>query len=363
MLDTPINIQLSKFWEWWTSEIKEVIPTPLKKLIERRQQLVLLEAFEGRIAIVHQNGSREKLILTCPISELTPPQRALFKDAHPELAEIRIALRIRRDQGISRIITLPLAAEENLPQVAGLEMDRITPFRQDQVYFSARVIERKKTARQILAKITLVPKVFLDETLEHLEAAGWGPSLVFLTNEDKPSSSNLLPERFRPKPNKWLEGINIALTSCAIASLILMLVLPAWMTRVELNKIQSELKKTTKIAKDVEAMQEEAEKLFQQAKFLQNKKQTEPIIVDAFEELSRVIPDDTWLNGLQYANHRVVIQGQSPSASSLLKKIEGSRFFRDVSFVSPVTKDSSNGLERFQIAFDLINGRFSEEAH
>ena len=142
-----------------------------------------------------------------------------------------------------------------------------------------------------------------------------------------------------------------------------MLALPAWLTRTEVIKVQADLKRTTKVAKEVEAMKEEAEKLLHQAQILQDKKHAEPILVDAIEELTRVIPDDTWLNGLQYSNRRLVIQGQSPSASSLLKQIEGSRFFKGVSFVSPVTKDASNGLERFQIAFDLVNGRFSEEAH
>ena len=85
--------------------------------------------------------------------------------------------------------------------------------------------------------------------------------------------------------------------------------------------------------------------------------------IDALEELSRVIPDGTWLNGLQFNNRRIIIQGQSPSASSLIQRIEASAFFQNVSFVSPVTKDTANGLERFQIAADAANGRFSEKSH
>jgi general secretion pathway protein L len=62
-------------------------------------------------------------------------------------------------------------------------------------------------------------------------------------------------------------------------------------------------------------------------------------------------------------NRRIIIQGQSPSASSLIQGIETSAFFHNVSFVSPVTKDTSNGLERFQIASDVVNGRYSEKPH
>jgi general secretion pathway protein L len=224
-------------------------------------------------------------------------------------------------------------------------------------------LSRTKATRQILVELIIAPRDFLESTLDSLSRAGWLPVNVHLETETKINEYNLIPERFKPQGDKLIEMLNIGLSSAILAIVILILVLPVWMTRIEVTKVQSELKKTTKAAQEVESMREQAEKLLHQAQFLQEKKRTEPILVDAMDELTRVIPDDTWLNGLQYANHRVVIQGQSPSASVLLKQIEGSRHFKDVSFVSPVTKDAGNNLERFQIAFDVVNGRFSEEAH
>ena len=39
---------------------------------------------------------------------------------------------------------MPAATEENLPQVLSFEMDRLTPFRSDEVYFDHRVVGRDR---------------------------------------------------------------------------------------------------------------------------------------------------------------------------------------------------------------------------
>lgn len=361
--DAPIEAELQKFWRWWFSEIIQIVPDRALKLLSRRQDLLVLSLEEDCWVIHRIQGSLESEIQRVALNDLGPGHFAEFIAEYPELAETKIALRLMKGQGLRRQFKLPMAAEENLAQVIGLEMDRLTPFTQDQVTFATRILNRTKATRQILVELIIAPRDFLESALDSLSRAGWLPVNVHLETETKINEYNLIPERFKPQGDKLVEMLNIGLSSAILAIVILILVLPVWMTRIEVTKIQSELKKTTKAAQEVESMREQAEKLLHQAQFLQEKKRTEPILVDAMDELTRVIPDDTWLNGLQYANHRVVIQGQSPSASVLLKQIEGSRHFKDVSFVSPVTKDAGNNLERFQIAFDVVNGRFSEEAH
>lgn len=361
--DAPIEAQFQKFWRWWLSEITQIVPDRALKLLTRRQEILVLSLDQDHWVIRRTQGPQESEVQRVPLNDLGPGHFAEFIAEHPDLAETKIALRLIKGQGLRRQFKLPMAAEENLAQVVALEMDRLTPFTQDQVSFASRVLSRTKATRQILVELIIAPREFLENALDSLARAGWLPINVHLEGETKINEYNLIPERFKPQGDKWVEMLTIGLSSAILATLILILVLPVWMTRTEAMKVQAELRKTTKAAKEVEDMREQAEKLLHQAQFLQEKKRSEPILVDALDELTRVIPDDTWLNGLQYANHRVVIQGQSPSASVLLKQIEGSRHFKDVSFVSPVTKDAGNNLERFQIAFDVVNGRFSEEAH
>jgi general secretion pathway protein L len=48
------------------------------------------------------------------------------------------------------------------------------------------------------------------------------------------------------------------------------------------------------------------------------------------------------------------IQGESPAASGLIAVLEDSALFSNAKFVSPVTQDTTTGLERFQITVDVV---------
>ena len=76
-------------------------------------------------------------------------------------------------------------------------------------------------------------------------------------------------------------------------------------------------------------------------------------MVIVIDEVTRLLPDNTWLKSFQYANGKLQIQGISSSASALIAILEASQLFNNTRFVSPVTQDRSTGLERFQIATQL----------
>ena len=358
--DTPLSAQAQQFWLWWTQELLAMVPPHVQKLLGGGREYLVLERDDNGVALSHLKGTEETPLAHFSLDESGNESRKDYLSQHPHLAELQPILRLSVAQGLKKQIKLPMAAEENLQQVVSFELDRITPFKSDQVYFRTVIVERLKATRQLLVDLILTPQTKLDSILEDLTASGWQPALVFLSGDAKPGAYDLLPDKFKP-PKSRLPGILNTILAITILTLAgIAIGLPILTARTEANRLQAEVKKTAKIAQEVESMREESEKLLHQARFLQDKKRDEPVLVDTLEEMSRLIPDGTWLNGLQFANRKAIIQGQSPSASSLIQGIETSKFFRNVSFVSPVTKDNSNGLERFQISADVTNGRFSE---
>lgn len=358
----PLETQLREFWQWWSGELLALVPAGLRQLLGSGGEYLVLSRDGQGVALWHRRADGETRLASLPLDDTGETARLRFLQEHPKLDDLAIVLKLENHQGLRKQIKLPMAAAENLQQVIAFEMDRMTPFKSDQVYFSALVASRLKATRQIVVDLVLTPKTKLDSILEDLTAAGWRPERVYLDGETRIGSYDLLPEKFRP-PHRRLPGIlNGILAGLIVTLLTLVAIVPLWSANNEVKRLQDQVKKTARIAQEVESMREQAEKLQHQARFLQDRKHVEPVLLDMLEELTRVIPDGTWLNGLQYANRRLIVQGQSPSASSLLQRIETSAFFRNVSFVSPVTKDTSNGLERFQIAGDAVNGRFSEKS-
>lgn len=361
-LDGPLEMQIKQFWDWWTGELLSMVPENIRKLLGAGTEYLILTLDDHGIALAHYKDGVENPLVHFLPHETGDEAKSKFLKDHPQLQDLKIVLRLTPTQGLRKQIKLPMAAVENLGQVVSFEMDRLTPFKSDQVYFSTFILNRFKATRQILVELVLTPRAKLDAILSQVASSGWQPEIIYLTGDAKPGAYNLLPAQFKPAKNPWPDYINLGLSISTVSLLLLLIILPIWSARTESQRLKGEVSRTTKIAREVQSMQEESEKLLHQARFLQDKKHTEPVLVDALEELSRVIPDGTWLNGLQFNNRRVIIQGQSPSASSLIQRIEASAFFQNVSFVSPVTKDTANGLERFQIAADAANGRFSEKS-
>ena len=353
----PIKQRLAGFMRWWLGELGFLIPVRIRDFLTAPSEYRVLRLNDGRLSLDHLIGSNSTELAHFTLDEPAPSPGS----GDERLSEPPLALALNRDLALKRMVRLPAAMEENLYQAMGYEMDRLTPFRPDQVYYGVHISERLTTTRQILVELVLTPRQRLDDLLNDLTRQGWQPAVVYLADDGAPGHYNLLPDHYRTKTVSWPRIANWSLGAVIATILLMMTFLPLFTASAAITRLESETGKLSKQAKEVEALREENEKLTRKSSFLQDKKFTEPAMVDMLEELSQLIPDATWLDGLQYRDHRVVIQGHSPSASTLIEALETSAYFGKVNFLSPVTKDISNGLERFQISFEVTNGRFTKK--
>jgi general secretion pathway protein L len=73
------------------------------------------------------------------------------------------------------------------------------------------------------------------------------------------------------------------------------------------------------------------------------------------EELTRLLPDTTWIWNLKYNGKEMELSGFADSASDLIPLLDRSPLFEKVEFLAPVTKemqmrgDGSKEKERFKI--------------
>ena len=72
------------------------------------------------------------------------------------------------------------------------------------------------------------------------------------------------------------------------------------------------------------------------------------------EELTRALPDHTWLFHLQQDGTRVRLSGYTSDASSLIGLVDALPMFADPKFGSPVTHDPRREKDRFNLVVELI---------
>jgi general secretion pathway protein L len=70
-------------------------------------------------------------------------------------------------------------------------------------------------------------------------------------------------------------------------------------------------------------------------------------------EVTRVLPDHTWLTELSWQDGDLRLVGYSQQPTSLIALLEDSELFGGARFGAPVTTDPRVGLERFNIEVGL----------
>jgi general secretion pathway protein L len=361
LLNKRIQLKIEGFLRWWGAELAFLVPSQVRKLLGgARPVLTLTKSGDAARVVMWDRKAEEDLGLFPLDGDGGARAREALWRERPEVQNAEVLLNLTPAESLVKRFRLPEATEENLEQVAGFELDRLSPFRSEHVYYHARLVDRLPETKQIVAELALTPKSVLDPLLEELAACGWHPDRVEIAANPARRSHQLLPEHFRRPRARLPQMVNLALGGLALMLLLLIVLVPIGRDYRRSKVLEQELRRVSKEAKDVEALRQDAEKLAREARFVLDKKRSEPALVDVLNELTRVIPDNTWLYGMQYKDRRVIIQGQSPSASSLIAVVESSPYFRNTSFVSPVTKDVTSGLERFQIASEVINGRLAD---
>lgn len=71
-----------------------------------------------------------------------------------------------------------------------------------------------------------------------------------------------------------------------------------------------------------------------------------PVIV---EEISRLLPDEAYLETLSFDSGVIVIEGQAATPESLISALEGSDLFAEVAFAAPVYRNTGETRSHFSI--------------
>ena len=88
--------------------------------------------------------------------------------------------------------------------------------------------------------------------------------------------------------------------------------------------------------------------------FLDQARAGRPSAIEIIDELSRRLPDHTYLEKLAIENDKLLLIGLSSDASSLIGRLEGSKLWRAAALAGAVQPDPRTRRDRFTLTADLI---------
>ena len=354
--------KLDSFRRWWWGEISALIPERFAAMRGggAHSPLVSLEA--GELVLLEARGqaaANEKVA----IASLDEPQRrsavrALLERTGETRGRARIAL--APGEALVRRTTMPAATEENLAQVLAFEMDRLTPFKAGEIYFDYRVVSRNAATGQVVVQIAVARREIVDQRLASLRALGISPQGVAVSDDAGTGSStfNLLPQGQPGEREASGEGmLQYALVGLVALLLAIALVLPAWQRRQAIIELHPLLGKAKQEAEATAAIEREVEQRVADHNFLTAKKLGNHPALAIIEEVTRLLPDNTWVTQLEVKAagkiREVTITGEAPSSSKLIEVLEQSALMKNAAPRGTVVRGATPNTERFVIAAEL----------
>jgi len=239
------------------------------------------------------------------------------------------------------------AAADNLRQVLTFEIDRQTPFTADQVYFDFLVGAAPPSSETMEVELVACPKSEVDAAVERTRAWRIRPTIVDIDGGERqqPARINLLPRVPGRAAGTGMTRLTAVLAAVAILLGATAVYLPLDRQRRTAELMQAEAAKARVMAMSAAKLRETIAELAGGTEFLAKRKRTNPGFVETLDALTRLLPDDTWLQQLRINGDEVRLTGFSAAASSLIGLIERSEQFTDARFRSSVTQDARNKAE------------------
>ena len=364
------------FWRWWAAQLAPLVPSGARNAVARRRLRPVI-AFDGNVATLWRPVMRDGA-LAMEIAEsvaldgdaqavAAAGTRALDAVARSAAGDVRgmsrVRLAIPSRATLRRTLTLPAAVEENLRQAIGYDLDRLTPFKADELYYDAVVTSRDPSRQSIGVDFVAVRRPIVDAAIAH--ATAWGGEVRSVSPDDpvvaNASRLNLAPEALRTAPAPWRRWqFWVPIGALALIALVAV-VLPLWQKRELAISIINRAEAVRQQAAVSERLRAELERAAGDYNFALERKHQWPPMVRVLDTVTRVLPDDTWLTQLEVRTlpkgkereRELVMRGESGNAGRLIPVLEESGLVTQVAPRSPTTKIQPGPGEVFDLGAQL----------
>lgn len=349
---------LPGFFAWWGRELLACLPARWREFLSERSESLLLDLRGDEIVVWRERGAAMREYARIGRDLPAEVQAAEFRRLRSAIDDpaVRTVFCIPAERVLTRTLNLPAAAEDNLRQVLSFEMDRQTPFKADQVYFDSRVLGHDASGRNAQIELVLIPRSQLDQELATLPAAAAELDGVDSWRGEPGAGrrhTNLLPPERRARRRNLRLPLNLGLAALALVLLVVNMDESLANRAAAVEAMRAEVEKANTDAKQVAALKKTLADSIGGANFLTDRKRNGPLTVALIDDISRRLPQDTYLERLQIENKQVQLQGQAQEAAKLIALLGASPCLGNPGFQGQVQPDPRTGKERFQINAEL----------
>jgi general secretion pathway protein L len=361
------SLRAGGFFAWWGRSLAAWLPRAWRSVLgfDRGRLLLGIDGDGLQLRLQDGDGLRDLGRMPLPAELEVDGDDVLGAVLSPSVAELPRWLLLPAGDCLRRRLVLPAAAAERLRDVVGFEIDRQTPFAAEDAAYDARLLSRRDGDGQLDVELVVVPRVVLDAQRNALGAQSrWLAGADVAGANGEPLGVNLLPPASRFAPSDPWRAWNLALAAVALLAIAAMLWQMLDNRRTAADAFAVVADRQANAARNVSVQRQRLVDLVQGQSFLDRSRSGRATAVEVLDELSRRLPDDTYLEKFAMEGDRITLLGLSHQASALIGRLEGSKLWRAPALTGALVPDPRTRRDRFTLVIELVdNGPGTEDAN
>ena len=307
-----------EFAVWWVDQMRSLVPGGASHASRQPDALiVVIDRFADGDPVDNVTGS-----ILLREGGLETPVGPLDLDRPQPAAASHLATGLRLPPGtvLQRDVVLPLAAAKGLQTVLGFEMDRLTPFSADEVYWGVAGLRPDHARGKLNLQLFVVLRAQVDAFCQALAPIRLAPAFI-----EVPGGRIELAGA-RPRANRFMQmGLSALCGILAFACLAA----PFMRQQVALDAAARVIAASGRSA------------------IAQARRTGDALQVLA--TLTAALPDGTWLSDLALKSGDLTFDGQSTNAAQLIGLLSAVPGLRDPNFTAPVTRTADGKADQFSL--------------
>ena len=327
-MDMETAIQwLLHFWRWWTGELASMLPQEWRERLSRR---IRTTAEMKGDTLVYRNAETGQVLGTRPRG--------------------RIEFLMSPNQVLTRELDLPLLPLNDVKRMIALDLDRITPFQPEQVYFDADIVSRdQETGRQLVA-IGIVPRDTAVAILTAVQAKELSPSALGVQPRDGEAAPafDFLASMRDAEGGSASQRRAVYLWIGAAALLAVNLALLTWRDSSSLDQLRQAVEsQAAPVAVAMRTRDRVDHEAARRTQLIDMKEKLSPLPV--LDAVTAVMPMDAWVRRFEWNGKIVHVIGARKTSQDILARLEASPYLRNAKSLSSDNHVDAAGYTAFDM--------------
>lgn len=318
-------------WRLWIEELMTMLPPEWRERLTRRNHIVAEIGKSG--SLVYRDEENHQPLAVKP--------RGPVKFLMPA------------SQILTREIELPLLPMSDVKRMIALDIDRLTPFQSDQVYFDAEILARDADSGRQQVALGILPRATAAKVLDFVRENNLQPAAIGVTAGAGASAPNFdfLSAMRDAEGGSASQRRSLYWWGGAAALLVLNLALLTYRDSSNLEElrqtVEAQQAPVTVALRTRDKVDREGAR---RADLLDRKEKNSPLPV--LDAVTKAMPQDAWVNRFEWNGRTVHVRGQRKTSNDILARLEASPVLRNARSLATETHNDPGVTQQFDMQAD-----------